>query len=132
MYTRQNPNLAYIERKMWQYSSTPRIGIVKQLLNKLLVELDAVGESERIPLDDFNLHEQVKHFEMDMIRHALQITNHNQRLAAQMLGIRATIFMPEGAPIPKEKATRGYGADVSFHGRYLEDALAGLEKAVGV
>lgn len=52
--------------------------------------------------------------------------NHAQgvALAAQMLGIRATIFMPEGAPIPKEKATRGYGADVSFHGRYLEDALA--------
>jgi threonine dehydratase len=51
--------------------------------------------------------------------------NHAQgvALAAQMLGIRATIFMPEGAPIPKEKATRGYGADVSFHGRYLEDAM---------
>lgn len=52
--------------------------------------------------------------------------NHAQgvALAAQMLGIRATIFMPEGAPIPKEKATRGYGADVTFHGQYLEDALA--------
>ncbi len=51
--------------------------------------------------------------------------NHAQgvALAAQMLGIRATVFMPEGAPIPKEKATRGYGADVVFHGRYLEDAL---------
>ncbi|MGY2701977.1 MULTISPECIES: threonine ammonia-lyase [unclassified Nocardioides] len=51
--------------------------------------------------------------------------NHAQgvALAAQMLGIRATIFMPEGAPIPKEKATRGYGAEVSFHGRYLEDAM---------
>jgi len=33
------------------------------------------------------------------------------------------VFMPEGAPIPKEKATRGYGAEVVFHGRYLEDAL---------
>jgi threonine dehydratase len=52
--------------------------------------------------------------------------NHAQgvALAAQMLGIKATIFMPEGAPIPKEKATRGYGADVVFHGQYLEDALA--------
>ena len=91
MYTRQNPNVAYLERKMWQYSSSPRIGIVKQLLNKLLVELETVNETERIPLDDdFNLLEQVKHFEMDMIRHALQITNHNQRLAAQMLGINYT------------------------------------------
>jgi threonine dehydratase len=51
--------------------------------------------------------------------------NHAQgvALAAQMLGIKATVFMPEGAPIPKEKATRGYGADVVFHGRYLEDSL---------
>ena len=44
-------------------------------------------------------------------------------LAATTLGIRSTVFMPEGAPIPKEKATRAYGADVRFHGRYLEDAL---------
>ena len=35
--------------------------------------------------------------------------NHAQgvALAAQMLGIRATVFMPEGAAIPKENATRG-------------------------
>jgi threonine dehydratase len=51
--------------------------------------------------------------------------NHAQgvALAAQALGIKATVFMPEGAPIPKENATRGYGAEVVFHGRYLEDAL---------
>lgn len=51
--------------------------------------------------------------------------NHAQgvALAAQLLGIHSTVFMPEGAPIPKEKATRAYGADVVFHGRYLEDAL---------
>lgn len=91
MYTRQNPNLAFMERKMWQYSNSPRIGIVKQLLNKLLLELETVNESERLALDgDFNLHEQVKHFEIDMIRHALQLANHNQRLAAQMLGINYT------------------------------------------
>ena len=51
--------------------------------------------------------------------------NHAQgvALAATLLGIKSTVFMPEGAPIPKEKATRAYGADVVFHGRYLEDAL---------
>jgi threonine dehydratase len=51
--------------------------------------------------------------------------NHAQgvALAATTLGIASTVFMPEGAPIPKEKATRGYGAEVRFHGRYLEDAL---------
>ncbi|MBB6627006.1 threonine ammonia-lyase [Nocardioides sp. KIGAM211] len=51
--------------------------------------------------------------------------NHAQgvALAASLIGIPSTVFMPEGAPIPKEKATRAYGADVVFHGRYLEDAL---------
>lgn len=51
--------------------------------------------------------------------------NHAQgvALAAQLLGTKATVFMPEGAPIPKEKATRGYGADVVFRGGYLEDCL---------
>lgn len=51
--------------------------------------------------------------------------NHAQgvALAAQLLGIRATVFMPEGAPIPKVNATRAYGADVRFHGEYLTQAL---------
>ena len=51
--------------------------------------------------------------------------NHAQgvALAAQMLDIKATVFMPEGAPIPKEKATRGYGAEVVFEGRYIDQAL---------
>jgi threonine dehydratase len=51
--------------------------------------------------------------------------NHAQgvALAAQLLGIHATVFMPEGAPIPKEKATRGYGAEVRFHGLSIDQAL---------
>jgi len=56
--------------------------------------------------------------------------NHAQgvALAAQTLGIKATVFMPEGAPIPKERATRGYGADVVFEGRYLEDSLVAARR----
>ena len=51
--------------------------------------------------------------------------NHAQgvALAAQMLGIKATVFMPEGAPIPKVNATRAYGAEVLFRGEYLTQAL---------
>ncbi|HEY3014496.1 MAG TPA: threonine ammonia-lyase [Nocardioides sp.] len=56
--------------------------------------------------------------------------NHAQgvALAARLLGIRATVFMPEGAPIPKERATRGYGAEVIFHGKYVEDALGAARR----
>ena len=56
--------------------------------------------------------------------------NHAQgvALAASELGIAATVFMPEGAPIPKERATRGYGADVVFVPGTLEDALAAAQE----
>ena len=56
--------------------------------------------------------------------------NHAQgvALAAQLVGTRATVFMPEGAPIPKERATRGYGAEVVFTGTYLEHALVAAQE----
>ena len=51
--------------------------------------------------------------------------NHAQgvALAAQILGIKATIFMPEGATLPKYQATLGYGADVIFSGKTIDEAL---------
>ncbi len=51
--------------------------------------------------------------------------NHAQgvALAAQLLDITATVFMPNGAPIPKVNATRAYGAEVVFHGAILDEAL---------
>ncbi|MFM7599401.1 MAG: threonine ammonia-lyase [Actinomycetota bacterium] len=52
--------------------------------------------------------------------------NHAQgvALAAGMLGIRATIFMPRSASMPKVIATQDYGADVRFHGATLDEAIA--------
>ncbi|MFC4002814.1 threonine ammonia-lyase [Prauserella oleivorans] len=52
--------------------------------------------------------------------------NHAQgvALAAALLGAKATLFMPERAPLPKLAATRGYGAEVHLHGAVLEEALA--------
>jgi len=51
--------------------------------------------------------------------------NHAQgvAVAAQLLGVHATVFMPEGATIPKVEATRGYGAEVRFHGTTIDEAL---------
>ncbi len=51
--------------------------------------------------------------------------NHAQgvALAAQQLGIPATIFMPLGVPVPKLLATRGYGAEVILDGATVETPL---------
>ncbi|HEY2574960.1 MAG TPA: threonine ammonia-lyase [Streptosporangiaceae bacterium] len=52
--------------------------------------------------------------------------NHAQGVAfaAASLGIKATVFMAHGAPLPKVEATKGYGADVVLHGHGVEDAMA--------
>jgi threonine dehydratase len=44
-------------------------------------------------------------------------------LAAGLLGTRATVFMPEGAPLPKVSATKGYGAAIEYAGVSVDDAL---------
>jgi len=51
--------------------------------------------------------------------------NHAQgvALAAKLLGISSTVFMPLGAPIPKLMATRGYGAEVEQLGTSIDECL---------
>ncbi len=51
--------------------------------------------------------------------------NHAQgvALAAQAFGIKATIVMPEGAPLAKIAATRELGAEVVLSGLAFDDAL---------
>jgi threonine dehydratase len=65
--------------------------------------------------------------------------NHAQAvaLASRLLGLPATILMPEDAPRSKLEATRGYGAEVVTYDRYTGDReaiaaelAAGLERAV--
>lgn len=52
--------------------------------------------------------------------------NHAQgvALAAQLLGVRAVIVMPERAPLTKVVATRRLGAEVVLHGASFDDAVA--------
>jgi len=52
--------------------------------------------------------------------------NHAQgvALAAASIGVRATIVMPEFAPLTKRVATEGYGANVVLHGASYDEAYA--------
>lgn len=56
--------------------------------------------------------------------------NHAQgvALAAQLLGVKSTVFMPKGAAIPKVEATTRYGADVKLEGIVYDDASAAATK----
>ncbi len=44
--------------------------------------------------------------------------------AAQKLGVKATICMPETTPLIKVNATKSYGVDVVLHGECFDDAYA--------
>jgi len=52
--------------------------------------------------------------------------NHAQAVAwaAREAGTRATIFVPQDAPMAKVEATRSYGAEVAMGGESLEEAIA--------
>jgi threonine dehydratase len=56
--------------------------------------------------------------------------NHAQgvALAARILGARATVFMPETAPLPKVAATRGYGAEIRLLGQTLSEPLVAAKE----
>ncbi|MGD3107939.1 threonine ammonia-lyase [Streptomyces sp. YGL11-2] len=56
--------------------------------------------------------------------------NHAQgvALAASLLGVRSTVFMPVGAPLPKVAATREYGAEVRLHGHVVDETLAAAQE----
>ncbi|GAA0407716.1 threonine ammonia-lyase [Acrocarpospora corrugata] len=56
--------------------------------------------------------------------------NHAQgvALASGLVGTKATVYMPEGAPLPKVEATRGYGAEVIFAGHTVDVALRAATK----
>lgn len=55
--------------------------------------------------------------------------NHSQgvALAAKKLGIKATVYMPIGASLPKVEATKGYGARVVQTGATFADCLAAAQ-----
>jgi threonine dehydratase len=56
--------------------------------------------------------------------------NHAQgvALAGGLLGAAVTVFMPEGAPLPKVSATKGYGAAVEYAGVTVDDALVAAQE----
>ncbi|WP_369233625.1 threonine ammonia-lyase [Streptomyces sp. R21] len=56
--------------------------------------------------------------------------NHAQgvALASSLLGVRSTVFMPTGAPLPKVAATRDYGAEVRMHGQVVDETLAAAQE----
>ncbi|QGR18847.1 threonine ammonia-lyase [Stygiolobus azoricus] len=63
---------------------------------------------------------------------AVSAGNHAQGVAyaAKALGIKATIVMPETAPISKYLATKSYGANVILYGKFLHESMKKAEEII--
>ncbi|BCU70560.1 threonine ammonia-lyase [Stygiolobus caldivivus] len=63
---------------------------------------------------------------------AVSAGNHAQGVAyaAKALGIKATIVMPETAPISKYLATKSYGANVVLYGKFLHEGMKKAEEII--
>lgn len=67
-----------------------RIKLLKVLTLTLLRELEGVGAKPNRVADEFNLQNEVEHFEAELIRSALIMTGGRQRRAAKLLGMKVT------------------------------------------
>jgi threonine dehydratase len=78
----------------------------------------------------YNLMSQLTEAERERGVVAASAGNHAQgvALAAKRLGIRATIFMPVGASLPKFEATKNYGANVVLTGSIFDETLVAAKK----
>jgi threonine dehydratase len=78
----------------------------------------------------YNLMSQLSPAERELGVVAASAGNHAQgvALAAKRLGIRATIFMPIGASLPKFEATKNYGANVVLTGSIFDETLVAAKK----
>lgn len=78
----------------------------------------------------FNMISQLSEEEKKRGVVAASAGNHAQgvALAAQKLGIKATIFMPVGASLPKYQATLGYGANVLLSGAIFDETLVSAKE----
>lgn len=63
----------------------------RQKLRELLSVYENLDEKQPVDLlDDFNLIEHLHHYEIKIIRYALDLTGGNQRAAAKLLGLNYT------------------------------------------
>lgn len=78
----------------------------------------------------YNMISQLSEEEKERGVVAASAGNHAQgvALAAQKLGIKATIYMPVGASLPKYQATLGYGADVVLSGAIFDETLVAAKE----
>ncbi len=68
-----------------------RLDYLKQVVLTLLNEVEALGEAQRSKGQrTIKLYDEVRHFERELILHALRQTGGNQTRAARMLGVKVT------------------------------------------
>lgn len=68
-----------------------KINLLRELATVLSEQVQSLSVSQPLNISGgINLHDEVRRFEIDMIKSALQYTNGHQRAAARLLGLKPT------------------------------------------
>lgn len=68
-----------------------KINLLRELTTALAEQVQSLNVPQPINIQSgINLHDEVRRFEIDMIKSALQYTNGHQRAAARLLGLKPT------------------------------------------
>jgi transcriptional regulator with GAF, ATPase, and Fis domain len=74
-------------------TSTPlgfRLANLKALASALLSEVEEMSQMQPAQVSNINIHDEVRRYEMELIKQALKMAEGNQARAARLLGINAT------------------------------------------
>ena len=85
-------NAAQPSLRLREITLIARIETLREITHSLLSELESLGSmtSATTPDKDFHLEDEVRRFEVDLIRAALFKARGNQALAARLLGVKHT------------------------------------------
>ncbi len=119
-----------------------QVGRVTPLIQSMFLSRDVTGGEVYLKLENMQLTGSFKfRGAFNKINHLSKLEkergvitasagNHAQGVAltSKLLGIKSIVVMPHGAPLAKQQATAGYGAQVVLHGDTFDEAHQFMEE----
>lgn len=119
-----------------------QVGRVTPLIQSMFLSRDVTGGEVYLKLENMQLtgsfkfrgaFNKINHLsESEKERGVITASagNHAQGVAltSKLLGIKSIVVMPHGAPLAKQQATAGYGAQVILHGDTFDEAHQFMEE----
>jgi DNA-binding NtrC family response regulator len=99
-----------VSSRQYEIVLDTRLAALREIALSLLTELETLGSAGPAPSGKIRLDDEVKRFEIDMIRAALDRARGNQARAARMLGVKKTTLNAKIKRYQIQTAVRDFDA----------------------